>query len=119
VWKWTLEPEKASTGLDWMGRNIVKRKASTRWQDKKNMDLGIGIGIGEKQTEQVDERWKTPQPIVCIIDGQMSFPFLVLPYVCSRYTFLFCSVNKSSYSCKFSSLTKFQEISTSSTSKPQ
>jgi len=42
-----------------------------------------------RKTEQVDERWKTPQPIVCIIDGQMSFPFLVLPFVCSRYTFLF------------------------------
>jgi hypothetical protein len=75
VWKWTLEPEKASTGLDWMGRNIVKRKASTRWQDKKNMDLGIGIGIGGKNGASRRKMEKPPSLLFVLLTVKCLFLF--------------------------------------------
>jgi hypothetical protein len=106
AWKWTLEPEKASTGLDWMGWNIVKRKASTRWQDKKKKK---NLGIGEKRSKLTKDG-KTPQPIVCIIDGQMSFPFLVLTFVCSRYTFLFVLLTSRVIPANFLLSQKFKKL---------
>jgi hypothetical protein len=71
-------------GLDGTEHKEKKSFNSLARQKKKN------LGIGEKRSKLTKDG-KTPQPIVCIIDGQMSFPFLVLTFVCSRLPFcLFC-----------------------------